>query len=435
MPEASGDVTYAFASQGFNTGAFQNMNIAGPGPADYFFTGDVTGSGRGCTGSNCNITFYGGFGGENPEERAGFVYQVFGGSFSAPRIQGSVIYAPEGTVPGASTGGGGTGSGFTGTRDGIVYYTYTGGSLASGFGGSADLLDGALTKFTSALGTVTIGSAEAVEAGDVGTLAWARWTNGTVESSGVFNSDTPLVASDGYHVMAGAASTSLPGSGTINYELIGTTSATDKFGAAPGTMSGDLAIAFGSTSKVGFDLAMNFGARGYGVSSTGGAASPGSSEFNIVAGSGGPNFSAAFNSILGNVTGTGGACAASCQVSVSGALYGPNASHVGVAMNVFDAGSGTAVQASGLAIFGAPGAAGTAGSGGGLTTAAAIAPTAQSADWDRWEVSGDAPVTAALGTGVAPGMAPGIDALQASGIQFNAEQLQRLEAHLAAQMR
>lgn len=325
--------------------------------------------------------------------------------FQGESIAGAAIFRSEGgaTGGGGNTGSGGnTGTGFTGTRDGIVYYTYTNGSLASGFGGSADLVNGALTKFTSILGTVDIASAEAVEAGDVGTMAWARWTNGTVEArTSVGNIDSVLGTNGGYHVMAGTASTSLPASGTISYELIGTTSATDNLGSAPGTITGDLAIAFGSISKVGFDLAMNVGGRGYSVATTGGAANPGASQTNVVLGSGGPTFSAAFNSVIpGSITGSGGACVSSCQVSISGAFYGANASHAGVAMNVFDGGSG--VQASGLAIFASPGASGT----GLARSATAIAPSAPpigsptgSGDWSRWTGSGGPAPTGGAGAG------------------------------------
>lgn len=103
MPEAGGNVTYTFASNGYDLGTFQNIINAGPGPNDLFLQANVTGNGRGCAGSGCNMSFYGSFGGTNPEQRLGLVYQIFPGSFALPRIQGAVIYAPVGTtVPAAS---------------------------------------------------------------------------------------------------------------------------------------------------------------------------------------------------------------------------------------------------------------------------------------------------------------------------------------------
>lgn len=98
MPETAGPVTYNFASTGYDQGTFQNVIIAGPGPNDLFLQANVTGTGRGCAGSGCNMSFYGGFGGQNPQERLGLVYQIFPGNFSLPRIQGAVIYAPVGTT-------------------------------------------------------------------------------------------------------------------------------------------------------------------------------------------------------------------------------------------------------------------------------------------------------------------------------------------------
>ncbi|WP_086617475.1 hypothetical protein [Erythrobacter tepidarius] len=104
MPESGGNVTYTFASTGFDQGTFQNIINAGPGPNDLLLPANVTGTGRGCAGSGCTISFYGGFGGQNPQERLGLVYQIFPGNFALPRILGAVIYAPEGTtVPSLAT--------------------------------------------------------------------------------------------------------------------------------------------------------------------------------------------------------------------------------------------------------------------------------------------------------------------------------------------
>lgn len=342
-------------------------------------------------------------------------------------IIGAAIFGARAPAGGGGTGGG-TGGGFTGTRNNIVFYTYVNGSLSSAFGGSATLANGQLTTLTSALGTLSNGPTTIVEARDFGEIAFARWTNGTVQVP-LFG---PAVVgpNGGYHVMAGSTPTSLPGSGTVTYSLAGTTSATNNIGSAPGTMTGNLAIAFGSTSRVGFNLGLNVGGKGYNVATNGGAANPGASGINLVLGTAGPTFSAIFNSnTAGSVTGSGGACVSGCNVSVAGALYGANGRYAGVAVNVLDTTTGAAVLSSGLAIFAAPGAP-TSGTGGsGVTTAGALAPTAVRADWDRWDVAADTAITARTDAD----MAPGIDALLSSGIQFSAEQMQRLEAHLATQ--
>ena len=441
MPEQGGDVTYNFASIAYDSGAFQNVLFAGPGPADILLQGDVTGMGRGCSGSGCSISFYGGFAGDNPEERLGLVYQVYGGNLSLPRIQGSVIYAPQGTVP-PMAGGGGMSSGgdftsdFTGTRDPIVYYTFTGGSLATAFGGSADLVNGEVTGFSSILGTGSHGSTSIVEAGDVGDLAWARWTNGTVSDVGVFGAtDIPIGSNGGYHVLAGAASTSLPASGKVDYDLIATTSPTDHLNSAPGTLTGDLAIQYGSTSTVGYEFQMNVGGDGWGVSTTGGAANPGMSEVVLEsANSAGPIFGGSFSSITGGVTASGGACPVSCLVTISGALFGDNGAHAGVAVNVTDSGNDGVTTASGLAIFSAALApSGEVPQANGLTASASETnASAPAADWDRWEIGGD---TISNGNGLAmlaPEIAPGIQELLASGVRYTPEQLAQLEAFFAS---
>uniref|UniRef100_UPI001359564E hypothetical protein n=1 Tax=Cellulomonas citrea TaxID=1909423 RepID=UPI001359564E len=246
---------------------------------------------------------------------------------------------------------------FTGTRDEQVYYTYRDGSLATAFGGSADLVNGELTSMTSAIGTVSVDTADIVEAGDVEELAWARWTNGEVTDNGVFGDNTiQLGANGGYHVMSGERTLALPGSGRVEYDLVATTSATDNRGTTPGTITGDLSILFGTTSKVGYNMKMDLGGMSWAVATNGGAANPDNSEIGIVAGSGGFTFGGIFSSTSGDVAATGGACAGTCIVNIGGALYGENAKYAGVAMNVTDASAANGtIGASGLAIFAAAG--------------------------------------------------------------------------------
>ena len=242
---------------------------------------------------------------------------------------------------------------------------------------------------TSALGTVDLGSASVVEAGDVTDLAWARWTDGTVSTNGT---QSAIGANGGYHVMSGALVASLPASGKIDYELIGGTSATDNRGTTPGTVSGALSILFGSTHKVGYDMTMDLGGMSWAVSTDGGAADPSQSQINLTSSSAGWRFGGTFTSTSNTVTATGGACAGTCLVSIAGQMYGQNGKYAGVAMNVQDnsAANGT-IGATGLAIFGAPGASGT-GSAPGQTTMAIAnvrAPVpatgiAPSTDWSRW---------------------------------------------------
>ena len=403
------------AANGGFTGSLQTTGIAGDACA-----------------SNCSTNVYGALFG-NGASHVGFSYLVNDAQTDQSLVQGIAVFGASGnavagigTDPrtsgggGSSSGGGSTTSSFTGTRDGIVYYTFLDGSLASGFGGSADLENGELTKFTSILGTIDHASADIVEAGDLGDVAWARWTNGTVESRTILgDADTALDATDGYHVMAGNPTIDLP-AGTIAYELIGGTSATDNRGSAPGTLTGDLAIDF-ATLGVGYDLSMEVGGMGWAVSTTGGAADPSSSQFAISVGSGGWTFGGTFASTTGTVNATGGACAGTCIVNVSGTLYGANADYAALAMNVTDASAqnGT-IGASGLAIFGQEGA------------ASATTTSADPSAWARWEVPAGGSTSPVAGADMM--IAPGIEALASSGIQYTPDQIAQLEAYLNRQV-
>lgn len=368
-------------------------------------------------GSTCT-GFVEGFLAGDGASHMGLAYSIRANSTPSQFIDGTAAFSAGDAIElgGGSEGGGGT-SGFTGTREGIAYYAYLDGSLASGFGGSADLVDGGLTGFTSILGTVDSGSASIVEAGDLGDLAWARWTNGTVESRTILGDiDSVLGENGGYHVMAGTPTVAIP-NGTIAYELIGGTSATDNRGSTPGTLTGELAIDF-ATLGVGYDLSMNVGGMGWAVSTIGGAADPSASQISVSVSSGIWSFGGAFANTGNTVTGTGGACVGTCFVNVSGVLFGTDADYVGLAMNVTDASTqnGT-IGATGLAIFGQEGA------------STAQSP-AEAGTWARWEV----PLEASQAADAAGAVAPGFEAIAGMGIQYSAEQLAQLGAYLSQQV-
>lgn len=304
-----------------------------------------------CTPS-CNA-FVEGFLSGAAASHMGLAYSIRSNAVPNQFIDGAAAFRAGSAIDlGGSGGGGGTTSDFTGTRTPQTFYTFTNGSLALGFGGSATLEGGEITGVQSAVGNVST-TGQIVEAGDLTDMAWARWTNGNVVTTGLFAGTTAVGANGGYHVMTGTPPTSVPTSGKVDYELIATTAATDNLGSAPGTVSGDLAIQFGTTSKVGYEMLMEVGGRSWAVATTGGAANPAASEVNLTLGGGGPTFGGAFNSTNNTITAGGGACPASCIVNVSGALYGANGVHAGVAMNVIDTSVSATVMASGLAIFSA----------------------------------------------------------------------------------
>jgi trimeric autotransporter adhesin len=374
------DATYTFASPGRDNGDLVAPQVPN---ADFFvIRPDLTGPGLACeAGQSCQLNMFGAFSGSSPEERVGFAYETINRTiFDAPKLTGAVLFGAEGSFSSgdsaANDRGGGmgssTGSDFTGTRTGQVYYTFLNGSLAFAFGGTADFVDGEVTGLANALGTVSSNDATIVEATDLEEIAWARWTNGTVLTRGLLGeSDSLIGPNGGYHVMTGEVTTSLP-VGTVAYELIGGTSATDSLGSSPGSVTGDLAIAFGTTSRVGYDLTMAVGGRSWSVSTNGGAADPGSSQFVLETGSAGFTFGGSFTSTSGTVTSTGDTCTPGCFVNVSGTLYGDSAAYAALAMNVTDNNSTGVVGASGLAIFGQEG------SGASATKRVA------STDWSRW---------------------------------------------------
>jgi hypothetical protein len=277
--------------------------------------------------------------------------------------------------------GGGEPGGFTGTKPGQVSYSFLKVSLANAWGGDVTFVDGRITSFPSAFGTVEPISAEVVEGGSFEDVAWARWANGGIANASL-GSDVQVGATGGYHVFSGNPTLALPASGKVDYELSATTSFTDDRGSMPGTLTGDLAIQFGTTTRVGMEMQAEVGGLGWSFATAGGVANPGSSAFIVTSSSSGFTFGGA----APNVTGTGGACSLVCLVNVSGALYGEGAAHAAVAMNVIDAGLSGNTQASGVAIF-------TAG-------AAPTNPYARLPD-----PAGAAPDEWARFTGAAPGLA------------------------------
>ncbi len=430
MPEAGGDVTYAFASMGFDNGDFVNLNVAGPGPADFIMRGDVTGTGRGCDGSGCNITFYGGFGGENPEERAGFVYQIFPGSFSRPRIQGAVIYAPEGTMPG-SGGGAATGlAAFTGTTD-LIGTAFANGGQLDLFAGASTLDNGVLEIYPSQLrgsdADLSSGTGMLVENGGASDMVWARWQTPGQPRNGAF---------DDFHVFGGTQVSNLPASGRIDFEQIGSTKLVNNDGEE-GTVSGDASLVFNgpASPRLGLELDLAIGGREYTAETSGGVADPSNSVLLV-------DTEGAFSGSLGaSIVPSGTAdCTSGCNVTVAGFVFGDGGKQVGLGVSLNEQGNfaegsiffdreaaGATGSATGFATGSVPGSAPTTTANTG--TVAVAAP--QSTDWDRWSVSDGASVNGAPDVATAPG----VDALQSSGIQFSAEQVQMLEAHLAAQAR
>src|SRR3546814_15651166 len=90
-----------------------------------------------------------------------------------------------------------------------------------------------------------------------------------------------LPISTSYHAMSGNPTIDLPTAGTINYTRIATTSVTAEGLTAQGTLTGDMAILFGATPKVGLEFDIGFGDMGWAVATPGGVADPGKSDITL----------------------------------------------------------------------------------------------------------------------------------------------------------
>lgn len=266
MPETGGDVTYTFSTPNFANGQMQEVIYDSLG--NYFFGNSMTGIGQGCVagGTQCNISFYGDFAGQEQVNRLGLMYQTYGGSFSAGRIQGAVVFGKDGTLPAGSSGGG-TGSGglltsYTGGFDGaapriniVTTLRLPDGRLITGneqgFSATAYTLDssGGLQSYTRpvnttrTLGTMTVGDV----AGD-SDIVVGRWSNGTNTGANPFT----LTANQGLHYFAARAlptNFSAPTTGIVSYALYAATKPTWIDGSsAPGTFSGSFKVNFGRAS-------------------------------------------------------------------------------------------------------------------------------------------------------------------------------------------
>ncbi|PLK26905.1 hypothetical protein [Novosphingobium sp. TH158] len=328
---------------------------------------------------------------------AGILGQFFTGT-TLSFFQGYYTYVSGGGAPnsysglasivtsGSGTGGSGTG---TGTGTPALLTGYTGGFNANapkinmvlanntivggefGFDATSYTLNsnGGLTSYvrsnviTRGIGTNTVtdiyGNANAV----IG-----RWSGGstTGASAYAFNANQGL-----HYLMARPLPTgfTLPTTGTVNYTLIAATKPTIGTGTlSPGTFDARLALAFGSTTKIGFDGTITMPQSGsnlvYSFTTPGGAANPAQSDQNLT-------LNGQFFTFIAPATDSSGACAnISCVMSVYGLLAG-GTDNIGI---TYVGGRNTNTGSiAGAAIFAANGAAASSGSGSGNTTQAAPA--------------------------------------------------------------
>lgn len=201
------------------------------------------------------------------------------------------------------------------------------------------------------------GSTEIVDKGTSGSLTWSRWTNGATGGAYFGGPGPVFTANQAAHVIVGTATPTMPTSGTAQYALAGYTAPTIADGStAAGTFSGTLGVAFGAssaTARVGYDFDVVIGGHTYEVATTGGSATPSTSEVALY----GATFGSAYGHPAALTISTGGpACTGgTCKADVSGFIAGANASHAAIAYTISSSGSPNIANAvQGTAAFAQP---------------------------------------------------------------------------------
>lgn len=269
----------------------------------------------------------------------GFKYYLTTTGAANGRITGVAAFARDG----ASL----VNAGPTAVAKNQLTQAFAGGQLVvTAVDGDVTYQDGKLAAFfdTSAFKTrVAASIQESGRLADV--IGWARWTG--------YNGDLYATQPEngGLHLLSGTMTpvASLPTSGTAQYALAGGTRPTLTGGTtAPGTLTGSMAVAFGATNRVGYDITVNVGQFGWNVKTTGGVANPSQSTVTI---RGDGSFGSSFSQTNG-VTGLNAAsCANGCSGSLNGRFFGPGGSHIGAAFNLVDTAGGTPVTATAVAVF------------------------------------------------------------------------------------
>jgi len=167
------------------------------------------------------------------------------------------------------------------------------------------------------------------ETGTDGVLSWTRWAGGTTAGTYFTTPGQTRSSNQGWHLIWGTPVTTIPTTGTVNYNLAGFTAPTVSDGSlAPGTFTGKVAVAFSSAPSVGLELAVTIGGITYAGQTIGGVANPTQSGA-IVITSGAPTgvFNVGFAT-----TGTGPICRTGrCNMTVRGTLAGAGAQSLGIA--------------------------------------------------------------------------------------------------------
>ena len=171
-------------------------------------------------------------------------------------------------------------------------------------------------------------TAQAFESGaDAGTIAWGRWSNGTLDFGGWGNLN--YGANQGVHFVVGYPTATLPtADATVRYTLIGATSPVNNTNSL---------LTTGLVSASGY-LDVNFAQRDI------------TTQFDVTGQNAGfritgstSNFTSADFLLSGTTTrisGTAPLCVTGCSTSIVGSFFGTNATHAGVSYRANDTTNG-----------------------------------------------------------------------------------------------
>ena len=335
------DATYTFSTPGGATGALQAAQV-GNDPAFFVIRPTLSASGQACPSGSCFVNFYGGFGGATPADRLGFGYHTFANSNAANQISGAVLFGREGTLP-ASGGTGSSGSN-SATLTSAKTFTFINGGISGYAAPQVDVAsDGSISRVKATASTTFSYGAPSVlrEHGRVAdAVAWSRWDDSTTNAN--LNPNT--------HILTGTPAVQLPASGKINYQLVGSTAPTNY--QAPdgqsGTVTGSLAVQFGSQVQVGFGLDVQTGTHGWHIGTNGGAADPANGGIVVER-----DMAFASSSVgIARLPTSSNSCQTSCSAAAYGSLYGVGASHVGLGYQINDISGNAVSTVNGVVVFG-----------------------------------------------------------------------------------
>jgi hypothetical protein len=307
-----------------------------------------------CRDDTCQAEVEGFFAG-NGGNHAGLVFRVTGTAISDQGVGAAAFAFSEFAVPPAPPPALGSVTLLDQTDPSAFAMAFAAsgaGALPSSVAGppatAIQAADGQLNSFSFTTGTPSLHvdvqrgttSSPAAETGGDSLITWGRWTSGT-RTGTTIGTSTPN-ANQGFHYVVGAATppANIPTSGTATFNLMGATKPTFGDGAfAPGTFTGSMAVQWGgaAATKVGVDFTIAMaGDASYRLMSTGGVATPATSEIST---SGGSSFTGQLSTNTGNITvtptgGTGRACGAPCFANVSGFFAGQTATRAGVVYNI-----------------------------------------------------------------------------------------------------